>query len=59
MYKYEPYEEIQNIKNRIHAARVQQNKQKLDVIRSHMNLNTGILETGVSAWLTTLPLKQE
>ena len=59
MYQYEPYEEIQNIKNRIHAARVQQNKQKLDVIRSHMNLNTGILETGVSAWLTTLPLKQE
>ena len=59
MYQFEPYEEIQNIKNRIHAARVQQNKQKLDVIRSHMNLNTGILETGVSAWLTTLPLKQE
>ena len=64
MRQCEPEEEIQTIKNRIHAARVQQNKQKLDVIRSHMNsekLRTNDLnqETGTSAWLTTLPLKQE
>ena len=64
MRQYEPDEEIQTIKNRIHAARVEQNKQKLDVIRSHMNseqLRTNDLnqETGASAWLTTLPLKQE
>ena len=62
--QYEPDEEIQTIKNRIHAARVEQNKQKLDVIRSHMNskqLRTNNLnqETSASAWLTTLPLKQE
>ena len=64
MRQYEPDEEIQAIKNRIHAARVEQNKQKLDVIRSHMNseqLRTNDLnqETVASAWLTTLPLKQE
>ena len=64
MRQYGPDEEIQTIKNRIHAARVEQNKQKLDVIRSHMNseqLRTNNLnhETGTSAWLTTLPLKQE
>ena len=64
MRQYGPDEEIQTIKNRIHAARVEQNKQKLDVIRSHMNseqLRTNNLnhETGASAWLTTLPLKQE
>ena len=64
MRQYESDKEIQIIKNRIHAARVEQNKQKLDVIRSHMNseqLRTNNLnhETGASAWLTTLPLKQE
>ena len=64
MRQYEPDEEIQTIKNRIYAARVEQNKQKLDVIRSHMNseqLHTNDLnqKTGASAWLTTLPLKQE
>ena len=52
------------IKNRIHAARVEQSKRKLDVIRSYMNseqLRTNDLnqETGASAWLTTLLLKQE
>ena len=62
--QYEPDEEIQTIKNRIHAVREEQNKQKPDVIRSHMNseqLRTNDLnqETGTSAWLTTLPLKQE
>ena len=64
MRQYEPDEEIQTIKNRIHAAKVEQNKQKLDAIRSHMNsklLRTNDLnqESGASAWLTTLPLKQE
>ena len=64
MRQYEPDEEIQAIKNRIHAVRVEKNKQKLDVMRSHMNseqLRTNDLnqETGASAWLTTLPLKQE
>ena len=64
MGQYKPDEEIQTIKNRIHAARIEQNKQKLDVIRSHMNseqLRTTDLnqETGASAWLTTLQLKQE
>ena len=37
MHQHEPDEEIQTIKNRVHATRVEQNKQKLDVIRSHMN----------------------
>ena len=64
MRQYEPDEEIQTIKNRIHAARVEQNKQKLDVICSHMNSeqlcsNNLNQETGASAWLTNLPLKQE
>ena len=64
MRQYEPDEEIQTIKNRIRAARVGENKEKLDIIRSHMNseqLRTNDLnqETGASAWLTTLPLKQE
>ena len=64
MHQYEPDEEIQTIKNRIHAARVEQNKEKLDVIRSHMNseqlrTNDFNQETDASAWLTTLPLKQE
>ena len=49
---------------RIHAAKVEHNRQKLDVIRLHMNseqLRTNNLnqKTGASAWLTTLPLKQE
>ena len=57
MHQYKPYEEIQTIKNRIHAARVEQNKQKLDLIRTLMNseqLRTNDLnqETGASAWLT-------
>ena len=64
MHQYEPDEEIQTIKNRIHAARVAQNKQILDVICLHMNseqLHANDLnqENGASAWLTTLPLKQE
>ena len=64
MRQYGPDEEIQTIKNRIHAARVEQNKQKLDVIRSRMNsqqlrTNNFNQETGASAWLTTLLLKQE
>ena len=64
MLQYEPDEEIKNIKNIIHAARVEQNKQKLDVIPLHMNseqLHTNDLnqETVASAWLITLPLKQE
>ena len=64
MHQYEPDEEIPTIKNRIHGARVEQNKQKLDVICWHMNseqLRTNKLnqETGTSACLTTLPLKQE
>ena len=64
MHQYEPDEEIQTIKNRIYAAKVEDNKQKLDVIRLHMNseqLRTNNLnqKTGASAWLTTLPLKQE
>ena len=64
MGQYKPDEEIQTIRNRIHAVKVEQNKQKLDVIRSHMNseqLRTTDLnqETGASAWLTTLQLKQE
>ena len=37
MHQYEPDEEIPTIKNRIHGARVEQNKQKLDVICWHMN----------------------
>ena len=37
MRQYEPNEEIQTIKNRIHTARVEQNIQKPDVIRSHMD----------------------
>ena len=50
--------------NRIHAAKVEQNKHKIDVIGSHMSseqMRTNDLnqETGASAWLTTLPLKQE
>ena len=57
MRQYEQDEEIQTIKNRIHAARVEQNKQKLDLIRTLMNseqLRTNDLnqETGASAWLT-------
>ena len=64
MHQYEPDKEIPTIKNRIHGARVEQNKQKLDVICWHMNseqLRTNKLnqETGTSACLTTLPLKQE
>ena len=64
MHQYEPDEEIPTIKNRIHGARVEQNKQKLDVICWHMNseqLRTNKLnqETGTSGCLTTLPLKQE
>ena len=62
--QYEPDEKNQTFKSRIHAARVEQNKQKLDVIHSHMNseqLRTNDLnqETGASAWLTILQLKQE
>ena len=34
MHQHEPDEEIQTIKNRVHATRVEQ---KLDVIRSHIN----------------------
>ena len=64
MRQYGPCEEIQTIKSRIHAARAEQNKQKLDAICSHMNsepLHTNNLNqgTGASTWLTTLPLKQK
>ena len=62
MRQYEPDEEIQAIKNRIHAVRVEQNKQKLHVMLSHMNseqLRTNDLNQETGAWLTTLPLKQE
>ena len=63
MCQYEPDEEIQTIKNRIHAARIELNKQKLDFISSPMNseqLRNNDLnqEISASAWLTTLLLKQ-
>ena len=64
MRQYEPNEEIQIIKNRTHVARAEQTKQKQYVIRSHLNseqsrTNDLNQETGASAWLTTLTLKQE
>ena len=64
MRQYEPNEEIQIIKTGTHVARPEQTKQKQYVIRSHLNseqsrTNDLNQETGASAWLTTLTLKQE